>query len=200
MDNLLQGMMGNFSDEIVGAVAKQAGVNPEMAQMVLEKMAPAMTGAMAKNAETKEGAQSLADALDSKHDGSIFGNLGSMMGGGLEQDGAKILGHVFGNKTEQVEQVLEQETGADKASTMKMMTTFAPLILGALGQQKKSQGLDVGSLAGMLGGAASAMSGDKSKSSLLRTVMDLDRDGKIIDDIPKVLGFLGIAKKFFGRK
>jgi len=49
MDNLLQGMMGNFSDKIIEKVATEAGVDPKMATMVLEKMAPAMAGSMGKH-------------------------------------------------------------------------------------------------------------------------------------------------------
>ncbi len=199
MDNLLQGMIGNFSDDIVEKVAREVGVDPKTAQTVLNKMTPAMTGAMAKNAKTPEGAGKLANALN-KHDGSIFDNLDSVMGGDLEQDGAKILGYVFGDKTQDVEQVIERETGGDKDSTMKMMSTFAPLILGALGKEKQAVGMDSETLSTMLGGAAKMMSKD-GKNSGIMSMLDLDNDGSVIDDVPKILGFLGMAKKFLrGRK
>ena len=192
--------MGNFTDDIVGQVAKQAGVDPKLAQMVLEKMAPAMTGAMAKNTQTQEGAEKLSDALDKDHDGSVFGDLGSLLGGSGMDKGAKILGHVFGSKTSDVEEAMAKEVGSDKETTTKMMAMLAPLVLGALGKEKKASGMDASTLAGMLGGATKAMSNDGSSKSLLMSVLDFDKDGSVIDDLPKALGMLAMVKNFFGKK
>jgi len=195
MDNVLQGMMGNFSQEVIEKVAKEAGVDAKTASKILEQMAPAMAGALGKQAETEEGAQTINDVL-SKHDGSVFKDLESASAKDLEEDGSKILGHVFGSKTEQVEQVLEKEAGTDKSSTMKMMSTFAPLILGSLGKQKSESGLDLGSLAGMLGGGQTSTGA--SKGNMIMGLLDLDNDGNVMDDVPKLLGYLKIAQKFLG--
>ncbi len=199
MDNLSQGMMSSFSDEVIARVAQEAGVSPEMASKVLTQMAPAMTGAMAKNTKVTGEAQKLATVLDTKHDGSVFDNLQSISGTELEQDGNKILGHVFGNKTEQVEEVIEKEAGTDKKSTMKMMATFAPLILGALGKEKNAAGIGGDALSSVLDMATGALSKDGAKSQgMIMSLLDLDNDGNVMDDVPKLLGYLGVVKKFLG--
>lgn len=200
MDSLLQGMMGSFSEDIIKKVSEQAGVDPTMAKQVLEKMTPAITGALAKNTHTEGGAEKLAEILDTKHDGSVLSNPESLNQQELETDGSKILGHIFGDQTTEIEKELESQTGADEGTTKKMMATFAPLVLGALGQQKKELGLDTAGLSSVLDIATTMFSQEGSKADVLKNMMDLDKDGQVVDDLPKLIGYLGIAKNFFGKK
>ena len=46
-------------------------------------------------------------------------------------------GHLFGNNTQNVANAVSQTSGLDTQGSMKILQTLAPLVLGALGQQKK---------------------------------------------------------------
>ncbi len=192
MDSLLKGLGANISEEMIGKLATSAGVNADTAKSVLGKAIPAMTGALAKNASTEEGAKSLSDALDKKHDGSILENIQDIASG--EGEGVKILGHVFGSSTDSVADEISKETGADSGATSKILAMTAPLVLGTLGKAKSESGMD----ANMLASALKMVSG--SGNSGVMGMLDLDKDGSVIDDLPKIMGFFGIIKKFLGRK
>lgn len=64
--------------------------------------------------------------------------------------GAGILGHVLGAKQEPVAQEIAKDSGLDMGQVMTLMTTVAPLLMGALGKKKQEEGLDASGLAGML--------------------------------------------------
>jgi len=72
------------------------------------------------------------------------------------------------------------------------MTQLASLLLGALGQQKKQQNLDVAGISGMLGGLL-GQGGDKNMMGMVKNLLDADNDGNIMDDVGKLLG--GFLKK-----
>src|SRR5690606_3702631 len=102
---------------------------------------PLLLGAMKKNVSSSpQGAESLMNALSSKHDGSILDNLGSLFSGGVDQsvmdDGAGILGHVFGNKQANVENALSQKSGLDAGAIANILKIAAPLVMGYLAKQK----------------------------------------------------------------
>jgi len=191
--DLLGSVMGNFSDDIVASVAKQAGVDPQMAASVLEKMAPAMTGAMAKNSQSESGARELDKALE-RNNGDILDKPES-----VSQDmGSKILGHVFGANKDSLAQEVSSQVGTDSGTAAKVMEMFAPMVLGSFGKEKTKQGIDVNDLSGILGGAVKNMDSNSGMMALAMKYADLDGDGSVIDDVPKLLGFMAMAKKFLG--
>jgi len=68
----------------------------------------------------------------------------------MSGSGAGILGHLLGNKQEPVAQEIAKDSGLDMGQVMTLMTTAAPLLMGALGKKKKDEGLDSSAVAGML--------------------------------------------------
>ncbi len=59
---------------------------------------------------------------------------------------------MLGRKQPAVAAAVGQETGLSKQQTGNLLTTLAPLLMGALGKTKQEQGLDASGLAGMLAG------------------------------------------------
>ncbi|MFK7998136.1 MAG: DUF937 domain-containing protein [Polyangiales bacterium] len=102
-------------------------------------------------------------------------------------DGAGILGHIFGNKQPAVEDGVAQASGLDKGKVLQLMVMLAPMVMSAIGKNKKEQGLDAGGLAGMLQGA-SQQSGGGQGGGIFGALFDKDGDGNVADDLAKAVG------------
>lgn len=186
MSGLLDLLNSPMGKQLISGVAGQTGQPESKTADALSMAMPLLLGAMKKNVATPQGAQGLMGALNSKHDGSILNDLGSFFGGGVDQsvinDGAGILGHVFGGKQPQVENALSQKTGLDANAISEILKIAAPLVLGYLGKQKAQTNVSDSSglntlLGGLLGGQP------KQNQSLIMTLLDADGDGSVLDDI-----------------
>jgi hypothetical protein len=187
--DLLQGPMGQM---LINGAGKQLGIGEEKAGGAIQAAMPLILGAMKNNAASEEGASGLLKALTSeKHGGGLLDNLGSVLGGGnidddVMQDGASILGHVFGGKEENVAHAVSKSSGIDLGQAMNILKVAAPFIMSYLGKQTKEKGVSDQSgigdlLGGMLGG------GEKESQSMINRLLDADGDGSIIDDVAGML-------------
>ena len=195
MDTLLQGLMGKLGDGAVGQIAEQLGVDEGTAQNGIQAALPILLGALARNAQNEDGAQSLDTALASDHDGSILDNLSGAITGHQDGPGAAILGHLLGGQTNQISNVVGQSLGG--ANGGALLQILAPIVMGYVGQQKQQQGLDVMGLAGMLlGGGGQQQQAQPAASGLVGMVgqlLDQNHDGSPVDDI------IGLAGRFLKR-
>lgn len=192
MESLLTGMLSKMGDQGIGKIAESAGINPDMAKIILKQAGPLLTAKMADNTKTEEGLSSLNSALE-KHDGSIFGHLEDVVSPDVDTKGNKILGHILGDNLGSVVGALSSKNGADAGSTGKLLEMAAPLILGQLGSQKKESGLDAAGLFDLLQGEKKQVqeSSDNMLLDLAKNFIDQDNDGSIVDDV------LGMAGSFF---
>ncbi len=194
MQNLLTDILkSQMGDSFYSAAGQAAHASPEQSRSAVEMAIPFFLGALAKNTSKPEGAASLEKALQKKHDGSLLSQLGDITSDAGKQDGAKILNHIFGNKQGDVVQELSQKVGIDSSSAGSLMQMLAPVVMGALGKEKGSKGLDAGGLSSLLQLSAKQFSGS-GNSSLLMSFLDQDRDGKVSDDI------LSMIWKFFTKR
>ena len=186
MSGLLDLLNSTAGRQIVSGVAGQTGQSEGNTANVLSMAMPLLLGAMKKNVSSPSGAEGLMNALSSKHDGSILDDLGGLFSGGVDQsvmdDGAGILGHVFGGKQTNVEQALSQKSGVDSSSIASILKIAAPLVMGYLGRQTSQNHVSDASgmnslLGGLLGGQPA------QNQSLLTTLLDADGDGSILDDV-----------------
>ena len=192
MDNIMNLLNGSLGKEVIAGITKQTGASEDEAQSVASTALPAMLGALQRNANNQEGAQGILNALQSKHDGSILDNLPDFFGNGDTRDGNGILGHVLGGKKEVVAQSISNKTGVSSGTVSSIMASLAPILMGYLGKQSRSQQVGDGNgLSDLLGGLLGGQSGGDALSGLL----DQNGDGKLgIDD---AAGFLG---GLFGKK
>ena len=106
----------------------------------------------------------------------------------------KILHHVLGNGQERVQKGISAATGLEAGATGNLMAMLAPLVMGALGQQTRSQGLDVGGLAQLLMGEKEQADSALGSMGGLERLLDMNHDGSILDEIvsfgSKLLGGL----------
>jgi|LSQX01.3.fsa_nt_gb hypothetical protein len=137
--------------KVLEQLGKSAGAKPAQAGKVAETALPLLLKTLQQNARTPEGAKSLNKALEQHQDDPVKDVIGFLQGVDTE-DGAKILQHIFSNKNEKVQKNLAKKAGLNMDQVVGLLTQLAPLVLGALGNQKKqesSQG-DLGSLLGSL--------------------------------------------------
>ena len=136
----------------MSAIAGQLGISQDKAPGAVQTALSVLTGAVAKNASKPKGAASLDAALAKDHDGSILDKVQDFIGNAAAGPGAGILGHVLGRKEPAVAAAVGQETGLSMEQTGNLLTTLAPLLMGALGKAKQEQGLGASGLASMLAG------------------------------------------------
>lgn len=188
MSGILDLLNSDIGKSIVNGVAGQTNQPESKTQDVLMMAMPLLMAAMKRNASSPQGAEGLLNAINSKHDGSILNNLGSLFGGGVDDsvmnDGSKILGHVLGNKQHTVESAISAKSGIDAGSVSQILKVAAPILMGMLGSQAKQQNVNSPSgLEGMLGGLLGNSTQGRGDQSFLESILDADGDGSIMDDI-----------------
>ncbi len=152
--DILKMLTSQLSDpKVLEELSKKAGARPDQAQQLAQNALPTLLNTLQKNASTPEGAKSLNKALEDHKDDKvddIFGFLNNVD----TNDGAKMLQHIFGSKNETVQKDLAKKAGMETNQVSNLLTQLAPLVIGALGNQKKKQGGgDVMNLiGGVLGG------------------------------------------------
>ena len=119
-----------LSSSVISSIAGQTGTSEKDTQNVLANALPALVGAMAQNASTEDGANSLAKALD---DHTSSKGLASLLQNVDTEDGTKILTKILGGETETVRNAVAKKSGASKVDTSKILAMAAPLLLAALG-------------------------------------------------------------------
>lgn len=186
MSGLLDLLNSPMGKQLISGVAGQTGQPENKTSDVLSMAMPLILGAMKKNVSSPQGAQGLMNALSNNHDGSILDNLGGLFGGGVDDnvmnDGAGILGHVFGGAQPQVESALSQKSGMDMGSIANILKMAAPIIMGFVGKETRQNNVqDAGGMNNLLGGLLGGQ--PQQNQSLITTLLDADGDGSILDDV-----------------
>jgi len=199
MSGLLDLLNSPMGKQLISGLAGQTGQPENKTSDVLSMAMPLILGAMKKNVSTPQGAQGLMGALSSKHDGSILDNLGGLFGGGVDEavtnDGAGILGHLFGGGQSTVESALSQKSGMDASSIASILKIAAPIVMGFIGKQTKQNNVqDASGMNSLLGGLLGGQ--PKQNQSLITTLLDADGDGSILDDVAGMV--MGGGKKSRG--
>jgi hypothetical protein len=109
--DLMQILMQQLSGDGVKQISQQIGADARTTNQAIGTALPVLISALAKNSSQQGGAENLHRALQNDHDGSILDNLSGYLGGGnAGTSGAEILGHVLGNRQDNVTNALSQQT------------------------------------------------------------------------------------------
>ncbi|MEM9131097.1 MAG: DUF937 domain-containing protein [Actinomycetota bacterium] len=181
MSALLDGIMEQLGPGGLAQLSQGLGADESAVSAAVAAALPAILGGMANNTRSSEGANSLSNAVDD-HSPTIFDQLGGLLGSG-GGDGAKILGHVLGQRQPYVEQGVARSSGVSLDLVMKLLPILAPLVMGYLSKQKQDNGLDAGGL-----GEALRQDRDETEQRSpglggLGALLDADGDGSALDDI-----------------
>ncbi|MFA6976217.1 MAG: DUF937 domain-containing protein [Mesotoga sp.] len=172
--------------EVSSELAKSVGTTPDKVQKVTQLGLPALMQGLARNASTKEGAESLNRALDQHKDESVD-DVKSFISNADRSGGQKILSHIFPENEERVEKNIAAQAGLKKDQVTGILSQIAPLLMAALGNEKKGNSVDSSGIAGFLSNivSSSSSSGMMGKASDL---LDKDKDGSFLDDAGSFFG------------
>jgi hypothetical protein len=171
----------------VRTIAQRFGISEATANTGVQIAVPLILSALARNASQPQGAESLHQAINNDHDGSIFDNLMGYLGNPQSANGAGILGHVFGGQQSTIENNLAQATGMDQNSASGLLATMAPLVMGAVGQTQQQNGLDASGLSNLLNSQQQqAQANAPDVMSMLGSMLDQNKDGSAMDDLQRM--------------
>jgi hypothetical protein len=161
--DMLQQLLGGQADQIGARI----GADPTQTQQAISLALPAILAGLQREAAPGSGLQ---EAIEQDHDGSILDDLPGYLNGTANlnpraTDGDGILGHVFGGQQQDVAQAVSAKSGLDMGAIMQLLPILAPIVMGMLGKQARTEGDgggglgDLGSILGGLGGLAGGMGG-----------------------------------------
>ena len=187
MSSIFEALTEQLGGAALDQISGQIGADRSTTEKAMPAALGSLMAALAGNAAKGDGAKALDNALARDHDGGLLDDLGGFLSN--PSGGTGILKHVLGGKQPAVEAGISQSTGLDAAAVGQLLKTLAPVVMGALGKERRRGGLDAGSLAGMLANerrqvAKRAPAG----SDLLTSILDADGDGQIIDDLASKVG------------
>ena len=189
--SLLDQLTQSLGPNALQAISQKLGTDPSTTGTAVSAALPALIGALARNASTPAGASSLDAALATGHDGSVLSDVTGAVHNFENGPGAGILAHVFGNKQNADASTLGQASGLDASKASALLAMLAPIVMGALGNAKRSGALDAGGLASMLGQEHQTVSANlPSGLGSLLGMLDANHDGSVADDV------MGMASKF----
>ena len=116
-------------------LSQQIGADEATTSNAVQAALPLLLSGLARNASSPNGAASLSSALNDHADGGVLGNLGSLLGNPQGGAGASILGHIFGNKRDTVEQGVGQATGLNQPQIGKLLMVLAPVVMAMLARR-----------------------------------------------------------------
>ncbi len=145
------------------SLAARLGVDEATAEAAVRSALPALVGGLQSNAASPDGAASLAGALQ-QHPPSLLD--GGVDLGGLDlDDGAKILGHIFGGGTDQVAERVDSDLGARLGGTSaaslggsggglvgRLLPMLAPIVMAYLAKKMQGGGTGTATSAPTSGG------------------------------------------------
>ncbi|TXF87098.1 DUF937 domain-containing protein [Neolewinella aurantiaca] len=148
---LQQQLKEQLSGGLMDALTQQTGTDRTTTTKATSAIISTMMGALARNASTPQGANSLSNALDRDHDGSILDVIGGLMKGGQEAPGQ---GLPTGGGLMDLVTGMAGGGGGNAAGGL-----LGSLLGGVLGGGQQQQPQSSGGIGDLLGGLMSATQG-----------------------------------------
>ncbi len=157
MSNIIDGLMGMLSKEMMGTISDKLGENQSGVSSALGGLIPSILGSLVTKAEGgREGFGPIFDLI--KNQGSNFdlGGLVDLIGSGnlAHNDprdiGGGLLGSLLGSKTGGLIDAVSNMSGIGKKSSSSLLGMAAPFIMSYLAKKIKGEKMDVGGFMSML--------------------------------------------------
>jgi hypothetical protein len=153
--NLVSVVMQLLTPDMIAKIASALGLDRSVAQKAIGGVVPTLLAALADVASTPNGSRQLSSTLAQQQLGSLE-NLKSLIGGSdqntLAETGSSMLSGLIGRGAlDTMAQSVGKFAGVDASSGKSIVGMLGPVVLGALGQQQRSAGLDASGLASLLG-------------------------------------------------
>ncbi|UGY18688.1 DUF937 domain-containing protein [Bradyrhizobium septentrionale] len=153
--NLVSVVMQFLTPDMVAKIASVLGIDRNVAQKAIGGAIPALLAGLADVTATPQGARQLSSSLAQQQPGSLD-ILKSLIGGSgqnnLAETGSNMLSGLFGGGAlDTIAQSIGKFAGIDGQASKSLLGMLGPVVLGTLGQQQRSAGLDTNGLASLLG-------------------------------------------------
>ena len=154
--NILSLVMQYFGPVILNKIAGSLGVNSTLAQKAIAAAAPVILAGILNRTTQPGGAKVLSDTI-AKQDPGLLGRLGELVGtgkqSGVVEQGSSALGGLLGNSAlGSLAGALSKQVGLGVGASNTLLGLMSPAVLGTLGKEQKSAGLDAAGLANLLAG------------------------------------------------
>lgn len=199
MANLIELLQSQMTDQVLDTLTSKIGATDRtQTKAAADGIFSTLATALSKNVQKPGGAEGLLGALDRDHDGSIMDDLAGMLGGQKQPqntsmlNGAGILKHVLGGNQSNVIDMVAKMSGLNQNSSGSLLTMLAPMVLGALGKQKKQNNLDASAITDLLTSSVKSTANNNAQMGMIGKLLDADGDGSVLDDLA------GLGKNLLG--
>ena len=151
--NLVSVVMQFLTPDMIAKIASVLGLDRNVAQKTIAGAIPALLASLADVASTPNGTRQLNNTLTQQSDS--LESLRNLVGGAgqnlVADTGTNMLSGLFGGGTlDTMAQTIGKFAGIGEGTSKSLLGMLGPVVLGALGQQQRSMGLDAGGLASLL--------------------------------------------------
>jgi hypothetical protein len=157
--NIVSMIMQFLTPALISRIASGLGADNTLVGKAIAAALPAILAGVVGKAASPDGLRSLTGAL-AQQDGGLLGNLTNILGGpqqaALADNGGNMLGSLLGGTaTTALAGAVGKFTGLGDGATKGLLGILAPVVLGSLANQQKTNNLDAAGLASMLMGQKS---------------------------------------------
>ena len=133
----------NTKQEDVDAIAEKAGISSSKVSSILAAGLPLILKAINRNNQTDEGLSSFDKALNDHANDKSYGSVKDYVNGRTaadEEDGDKMLGHVFQDKESIIDR-LAQTFDIEPAAVKRVLILLVPVLMSYFAKEKKDKNL-----------------------------------------------------------
>lgn len=166
--NIVETILNSQGGQAAQNLSRQFGLNPQQVQSAVQTLVPQLVTGLKDNI-SKNGVQGLIGALQSGKHMDYLQNAASLLGGGGQSDGEKIVQKILGDQG-MVSSVIAQvsaKTGIDASKLQAMLPAIAAMVMGALGKAQMAASSVAGGAAGAVAGAQAGASAGAAMQSPL---------------------------------
>src|SRR5579864_7193832 len=144
--NLVSYAMQFLTPDMIGRIASALGLNRTDAQSGITAAVPALLAAFCGLADKPGGAQSLVNTI--KQQSGVADNFASMIGGSNQasfiERGSSLLTSLLGSQdAASLASAVGRYAGLGQTRATSLLGMMAPLIMGLIGKQIGTRGIDV---------------------------------------------------------
>ena len=151
--NLVSYMMQFLTPDMIGRIAGALGLNRNDAQSGVTAVVPALLAAFSGLADKPGGAQSLVNTV--KQQSGVLDNFAGMIGGNnlssFIERGSSLLTSLLGSHDQSaLTGAVARFAGLGQNKASSLLGMLTPVIMGLIGRQIGTRGVDIGSLTSLL--------------------------------------------------
>jgi hypothetical protein len=152
--NLILSVMQFLTPDIVAKIGRTLGIDPDVAQKVVSAAVPAILASFAGLAAKPGGAQQVSEMLEQQRP-DMLSQIANAIGGpdqkAMADTGSSLLSTLLGGSgLNGLVSAVSAFAGINQNASKSVLGLIAPMVLGALGRQQRSGGLDASGLANLL--------------------------------------------------